>query len=263
MLQPVKRMPRRVARAARAAVAIGVLSAGAAAQAAPVLGIDLDPGLVGVQGTRTVLLGTTFTVDVVLSDDGTGTSPTVFDTALVEAFFDDAGPVLALGPGGALAGAIAASSAATIDLQTFSIVSAGDALGAGPSEAPTAGTVGGLGPFAAGTGRLGLLSLFALGGTPFEVGPADGAVSLFSFDLTASAVGTSTVLAAAVPGGGPALAYTPIPGGPVTAYDPGLMAGVVEVVERPTDVPEPGSLALVAVGLLALPRPRGRTNLSD
>ena len=53
------------------------------ASATPIISVDTDPGTPGIQSTLTVGLGTTFTVRVVIRDDGTPTTPTVFDNVIL------------------------------------------------------------------------------------------------------------------------------------------------------------------------------------
>ncbi|MCG8355707.1 MAG: PEP-CTERM sorting domain-containing protein [Kiloniellales bacterium] len=187
----------------------------------------MDPGTPGIQSALTVAPQTTFNVDVVISDDGNPNSPFLFQEIVVEVLFNNAGPLLTLGPTGPLAGALAAT-VGTLDAGSGFVPTApGAALGADPSIAPTAG-------FADGTGGLGLAN-----GTPptfFTVGPGP-AISVFSLQFTAGMLtGTSTLLPSGN-GGLPLIFFESLP----VASTP--VAGQVTVI------PEPGTLALFAVGL--------------
>ena len=199
------------------------------ASAAPVISMDMDPGTPGIQSALTVAPQTTFNVDVVISDDGGAPSPFLFQEITLEVLFNNAGPLLTLGPTGPLAGALAAAAGSLDAFSGFAPTSAGAALGVGGSGAPTGG-------FASGTGGLGLAN-----GTPpafFTVGPGP-AISVFSLQFSAGMLtGTSTLLPSIVVGG-----TTPVvrfEGQPVAST---LVAGQVTVI------PEPGTLALFAVGL--------------
>lgn len=214
------------------ALAVTVALAGFASQsnAAPVISVDLDLGTAGIQSTRTVGLGTTFTVGVLLSDDGVGApTPVGFDTVVLETLFNDSGAVLALGPTGPVAGALAGLTGTSFDFfGGFVPVAPGGSLGVGLSFA------GAFPAFASGSGVTGML------GVPtYSVGPGP-AVSIFTIDFTAVAKGTSSVLALGSPPGSPELALT---GAPIFAT---TVAGVVTVV------PEPGTLLLLGSGLAGL-----------
>ena len=79
-------------------VAAMVLLVGMTSAAAlPVISIDLDPGLAGIQATRAVDSGEVFTIDIVYTGDGAA----VFDTFGYDVFFNDMGAgVLGLSGGG-------------------------------------------------------------------------------------------------------------------------------------------------------------------
>ena len=61
--------------------------------AAPLpISVDMDPTTAGIQNTLNVQVGDTFTVDVLISDDGVAPSPVIFDAVILEAYFNDAKP---------------------------------------------------------------------------------------------------------------------------------------------------------------------------
>ena len=165
-----------------ASVSANVINLGliATADAAALISVDTDPLTPGIQSSLNVDLGDTFTVEVIISDDAIAPTPTIFNAVILEAFFNDAGAVLGLGPTGAIAGSLAGTTAFTFDAISTTLVTPGASLTQGAS------TLGG--GFTSGSGAVGLL------GVPFFT---VGAVSqsIFSLDFTALYPGTSTILA--------------------------------------------------------------------
>lgn len=196
------------------------------AGAAPIIEVDLDPGTPGTQFTRTVTVGTTFTVDILLLDDGSPVTPVMFDTVIVETSFNNAGVVLGPGPTGPVAGGLAGVGPAGDVFGALAPVAPGSPLTAGPSFP--------LATFLSGSGAIGMLFL-----PPVAVAPGPP-VSIYSFDFVALAPGTSTVFAAGSPPGSPELAL--FGAGPPVGFGP---AGV-------TVVPEPASLLIFGSGLAGL-----------
>lgn len=203
---------------------LGLLHSHAAS--ASVIAIDADPGSPGIQTSRTVTNGTGFTIDVVLDTTG-DILPTNFDTTIIEVSFNDAGAVLTSGSAraGALAGAFF-----TLDFFGFVPTAPGLPLNSGPSI-PAAG-------FANGSSQMGLFN-----GAPFfTVGPGT-TTTMFSLDLTAIAVGTSSLLASDQIGGTElALGGFQVPAGLQTATITAQAAG-------PDPIPEPTTLFLLILGL--------------
>ncbi len=206
------------------ALMASVLAQGASAA---IIAIDTDPSIAGIQTSRTVVNGTPFSVDVVLDTTG-DILPTNFDTTIVEVSFNDAGAVLS--SGGARAGALAGAFF-TLDFFGFVPTAPGLPVNFGPSS-PAAG-------FLNGSGEMGLFN-----GAPFfTVGPGT-VTSMFRLDLTATAVGMSTLLASNQTGGVElALGGLPVPAG--------LQSASI-TVQAETALAEPASIALFGLGLAGL-----------
>jgi len=222
------------------ALSLALLFPGASAWATPTVSIDLDPMTAGIQSTRTVDPGNTFTIDVVYTGDG----GTAFDTFAFAADFNDMGPVLGLvapmamfAPGDLAAGSIAATCPIPpcVDTHTFLGVAPGGFLvpaGVVPGVPflPTAG-------FAATSDGVGLLSfVLPFTGAPIPLGTT---MDLFSVTFDALAPGTSTVLPS--PGTLGGLFF--LGGGPLPIS---VASGTVTVT------PEPGTLLLLGSGLAGL-----------
>lgn len=218
-------------------------AAAQSASAGLVIGVDMDPLTPGVQTTLDVTVGATFSVEVFTFEDFLS-PPGLFDTVVLETFFNDAGAVLGAGPTGITwigpAGGLAALAPA-LALDLF--------LGLPPSFLPggaVAGPPGGLFPpggFSAALGPVGLASA----GLPFAGGPLPPLpTSIFSVDFTALMAGTSTIVADGSPFGSPPAAFF---GGPVPAT---IDTGIVTVSPLIVDAPEPGSLLLLGAGLAGL-----------
>ncbi len=205
-------------------------------EAGAIISIDMDPLTAGIQSSTTVTVGSLFTIDVVVSDDGMTPSTTIFDTILLDVSYNDAGVVLGAGPAGHLGGALAGNHpGVTIDLfgmpaPVYSMTGAplmADPAIPSPGFADSAGAVGLFDPL-----------LFTVASGP--------PVSAFSFEFTALTAGTSTVFAAGSPPGSPALAFG---GQPVAAQ---LISGSVTVQPDPSVIPEPGSMTLLGIGAACL-----------
>lgn len=173
------------------------------AKSGPVITVDMDPTMPGVQPTLTVMQSTTFTVDVVVFDDVRMPSPSIFDIVGFELSYNNMGIVLGAGPTGPLAGALAGTPI-TFDLFSVAMVVPGSPLMLVPSSSAPG--------FASGTGAMGLSNSAPF----FSVGPLGPAVAIASIDFTAIAPGTSTLLPFADPAvlgpGGPFfLQRTPVP----------------------------------------------------
>jgi hypothetical protein len=156
------------------------------------LEIDLDPVTPGIQSTLTVGLGPAFAVDLVLVGDGVGT----FEEVLTDFDFNDAGLVLAPGPGPVVSLALSATVPMAWD---STVPSVGPPLPAPPAALTPLGLAP-VGPFTASAGGFGYYT------TPgaFPVVGAGVTITVAGWLLTPVGLGTSTV--AAIPtGGGAAL----------------------------------------------------------
>ena len=207
-------------------LALSSSSTPAAAAAVPTISVDMDPAVAGIQSGLTVAAGTSFTVEVVIADTGNPPAPTVFDTIILEASFNDAGNVLSgAAPPNPLGWTLAGNSAATLDVFGGGASSApGAPLGVGPSF-PEPG-------FANGSGAVGLLDP-----TLFTINSALP-TTIFSLDFTASTPGTSAIRAGGVPTNSPELAQAGVLVGPVT-----LASGTVTVTGEAVAPPSVGGTA--------------------
>jgi hypothetical protein len=197
--------------------------------ALPIISVDLDPSVMGIQSSRTVDLGATFTAQIVIFDDGL-TPPTLFDTLLLETYYNDAGAILGAGPTGPTWLPSALISPFALDFFTGLFPSfASGAAGVGPSIL--------FPPFGAGSGALSLLDL--IGTTLVPSTP----IPLLTLDFTALSLGTSTILAAGQ-FGLPAMAAGGIP------LPDSLMSATVTVALA--EVPAPSILAIFLLGLAGI-----------
>ena len=208
-------------------VAAAIVMCGSVASAAPVISVDMDPGTAGIQPTLlNVPQGATFTVDVVVSDDGMPTTPSVFNLFLVELSYNNTGATLSPGPTGPLAGSLANTVALAVDVIGGAMpVVTGGALTAGASNPPA--------PFAAGSGAL------SIAGNPnFSISPGVPQ-TLFSLDFVAAAPGMSALGASgwiSPPGMGPATALF-LNGVPVAATFEAGGITVIAPTSTPTETP--------------------------
>lgn len=207
--------------------------------AAPVVAVDMDPSVMGIQSTLSVPLGTTFTVGIVAWDDGVPPTPILADSVILETFFNDAGVVLIPGPTGPLAGGLAGSGTA-MDFFGFVPTVPGAPLTVGPPSVAVPPL------FTAGTGAVGLLDPF-----PFMLGLAPSpAGSVYSIDFTAVAVGTSDIVAAGSPLGSPEFALAGFPVG--ASLIPGMVTVMPPGGGGGGAVPEPSEYVLMGFGLLGV-----------
>jgi len=187
-----------------------LLFGGAAnASAIPVISVDLDPTTSGIQTTLNVIAGSSFTLNLVLTGDGSS----LFDTFAFAADFNSSGAVLGLtgGTGMPTAGSIAGTAPiAALDISTAAATVPGSLLGTLPFPI----TPG----FTATSGGVGILSLVAPFAGPI---PAGTTIDLFSLTFDALTPGMSRVIPSTGGGlGGLALAGVFVPftsaGGSVT-----------------------------------------------
>lgn len=224
-------------------ITCGVFMWGGTAWAGSIISIDLFPGMAGIQTTRTVVQGSSFTIDVVYTGDGIAT----FDTFAFAADFNDSGAVLGLA-GGATAGSIAMPISSCVGgcLDAFSaaFVMPGDALVTSLAGIPSFPFP--ISPFfTASSDGVGILSI----GLPFGGGvpiPVGDTIDLFSLTFDALMAGTSTVLPSDGGGFG-GLALDP-------DFVPFTLASGTVTVARGNDpvVPEPGTMLLMGSGIVGL-----------
>ena len=189
------------------------------AVAAPILSIDMDPAMPGVQTSLTVTPGTEFSIDVLLS-----ANDTPFNAVFLHLLWNDEGDVLGPGPNGAVAGA-ATGTQPTIDPFSLAFTSPGTPLSQFPLpvDHPIYGSS---------SGAMALLALGTFPTTPPEI-------SLLSFDFVAHSPGVSRIVADG-PMGNPEFALL-IEGIHAGANVPGSIT-----VARPA--PEPGVASLFLLG---------------
>ena len=196
------------------------------APAVPILNIDLDPAISGIQTSLNVAVGATFSVDVVVTHRGTP-----FDTVILEVLSNDDGVVLGPGPSGPIAGA-AAGTQFTIDGFSFTQTSPGVPLTIFPTPMhPPA--------FASTSGAVGLLA-------PSTFSMVPPVVPLFSLEFTALAPGTSHILASG-PFGDPEFA---LGAEGIRADD--SVPGLVTVLPDRVPVPEPSIVPLLLLGAICV-----------
>jgi hypothetical protein len=198
------------------------------ASATLLVSVDMDPITPGIQSSLSVMTGNPFAIDVVVTGDG----QTVFDTAIFQVNFNNAGPVTSQ-TGPITAGSLAALTPFVIDVFGGIPVVPGDPLTTNPSP-PDPG-------YASASGLAGLLSLTG----PFPLG-FEQEESLYGLTMSALAKGTSTIsISTGGNLGGIALAGVPIPFS--------VASGTLTVTGPigPT-VAEPSVLMLFGLGLLGL-----------
>ncbi len=198
----------------------------APAAAVPSLVIDLDPVAPGIQSSRFALLGETFAVDVVLIGDGVA----VFDEVILDVGYNDAGLVLASGPGSVVALALSATAPMAWDV---TVPTVGPPLPPPPAALVPLGFAP-VGPFTASEGGFGY---YTFPGS-FPVVGSGVSITVAGLLLTAVGIGTSTVAPTPALGTGNLfLGSTPVP--------TMLVGGTVMV-------PEPASGVLLLLGLASL-----------
>ncbi len=196
------------------------------AGASPILMIDMNPAASGVQTSLTVATGAIFTVDVVVSEEGSASS--FFDTVIVELSSNDSGAVVGPGPTGPVAGAAAGNSFLTMDAFSVSFTSPGAPLTVFPAFNPAPG-------FVDSSGAFGLFDPLA-----FLVGASP--LSLFRLEYVALSPGTSQLFAAGSPFGVPELSLAGM------GISSRSFPGSVTVLPPGGTVPEPGTLWLLLLG---------------
>jgi len=207
----------------QAMAAVLLIGGGTNASAIPVLSVDLDPTMPGIQTTLNVLAGSSFTLDLVLTGDGSS----LFDAFAFAADFNSSGAVLG-GTGMATAGTIAGTApVAALDVFTAGPAAPGVLLT--PSGVPFPVTPG----FMASSDGFGILSIVL----PF----AGTTIDLLSLTLDALTPGTSRVILS--PGGGlGGLAFAGVSVPFISA------SGSVTV----SAIPLPAALPLYGVGIAVL-----------
>jgi len=214
-------------------LAFALFGKGGEVSAAPVIAVDLDTNVLGIQATRTIDPGDQFSVDIVYTGDGDA----VFDTFALDVVFNDVGMVLSLTSENPIAGPIA-DTAPTLALNLFSAspVVSGDALAIDNFLVPLGYDDG-----------LGGIGISSVGGTPFPLVGDGETIGLFRLSLSAASQGTSTVASTGFPFG--ANAELALAGAPVPVT---LQRATMTVV------PLPPALWLFATGLLTLLRAKRR-----
>ncbi len=208
---------------AQAMAAVLLIGGGTNASAIPVLSVDLDPTMPGIQTTLNVLAGSSFTLDLVLTGDGSS----LFDAFAFAADFNSSGAVLG-GTGMATAGTIA-GTAPVAALDVFTVGPAAPGVLLTPSGVPFPVTPG----FMASSDGFGILSIVL----PF----AGTTIDLLSLTLDALTPGTSRVILS--PGGGlGGLAFAGVSVPFISA------SGSVTV----SAIPLPAALPLYGVGIAVL-----------
>lgn len=228
------------------------------ANAGPMLGLDMDPSTPGIQSTLSVPDGSPFSINLVAFDDGTIPTPILVDTIAIELV---ALSLVGPGPdpasfGGATAGAIAASmgppGVGAIDIVDGMPTGFDPTLAALPGFFP--GSLGLFGYFGAPT----LLSVSTLAAAMV----ADTFDVMMSFSFTADTVGDMMFDVSGFPPGTELLFAGAPSGGPLfpTLLAPGSLT-IMPLVPPPPPppppppgIPEPGTIALMVLGLVGLMR---------
>ena len=192
--------------------------------AALTLAIDLDIATPGIQSTRTVGLGQSFAVDVVLVGDGV----TLFDEVILDIGYNDGVPVLVSGPGSVVALDLISTVAMAWDV---TVPTVGPPLGPPPAALVPLGFAPSL-PYLSSEGGFGYYTFPG----DFPVVGAGVEITVAGTTLTGVAPGSSTVAPLASPGGALFLGSFPIP---------------ATLVGATVTVPEPSLGALLLLGWLA------------
>lgn len=228
---------------------IGALLSGAQGVAAmPVVSVDLDPLLPGIQSVASVDQGDTFVIDLVLTVPVT----TPMDTFVFELAFNSSPGTLGLSGGngsptaGGMVGPPPAGIAPFGAFDSNAFFSPGAPLLLSPGAPMTAAVFMAALPsgYTSQSGTYGIL----VNGAP-SVDP--GEYSMFSLTFEALTPGNSSVLP--IPGSDPS-------GGPGGIFYAGssvpfdVAAGAVTVLDTGVELPEPPALALFFLGLISLRR---------
>ena len=234
-------------RAGSLALALALLIRIPTATAALVLSIDMDPSTPGIQSNLTVVQGSNFGIDLVISNNSV--SKSVFETAILQIDFNDTSTIL--GMTGATAGSLAGMAPIFRDYFNGLQVTLGDPITSFLST-PTA-------PYTSTSGLRGLTAF----GSPFTFA-ALSVTDIFGLNFDALNMGTSKLsISSGLFGGlalnGAALNYTSLAGTVTVAAAPSVGGG-----GGVTPIPEPSTLTLLGLGLCGLIMSRNsksRTNL--
>ena len=213
------------------------------ANAAPVLGLDMDPGTPGIQSTLSVPEGSPLTVNLVAFDDGTPVTPILVDAVAVEMTLAGTGGV---GFGGATVGPFGLAMGA-IDAVDFIPVGIDPTLAGLPT--PTPGSLGLFSYFGAPT----LLSISTLATALV----ADSFDVVMSFSFSAVTAGTVSMFTPGSPPGSELLFAGA--GGPLF---PAMMPPATLTITSsappppPPGIPEPGTLFLSLIALAGVMKSR-------
>lgn len=214
-----------------------------AAQAIPIIAVDLDPYAPGVQSTLTVDPGDLFTIAIVYVSDG----QTVFDAVELGVAFNDAGNVLGLGlgvtPGDARFGNLVGLASGLVqEIDTFDLAFVGAPMHPDGTFTPPVGFAEGVGGFGYTVVHPGV----------FLPGPGGTITPVLTLAFVALFPGESAIC--------------PEPFSPFlfldgVGVDARQAPGFVTVLGAETPVPEPASVWLLFAGLAGLgliPTARGR-----
>lgn len=234
------------------ALALSAACSSLTTSAVPMLGLDMDPSTPGIQSSLSVPEGSTFSINLVAFDDGTPITPILVDAVGIE--------LLSIpGTGSAtFGGATAGSFAALMGPPGLGAIDVGDGMFTGIDASlaalpptPTPGSLGNFSYF----GSPALLSVT----TAAVAEIADTFDELMSFSFTAGTAGSMSFSTLGFPPGTELLFSGA--GGPLF---PGLLpTGLLTITSivpppppppPPTGAPEPGTIALMALGLLGLIR---------